>query len=55
MFIIILFLPWMRSGHSFPPLIAGLVTNLHLNEEPVASAADQVFQSDTIHGRTTEN
>ena len=45
----------MRSGHSFPPLIAGLTTNLHLNEEPVASGADHSFQSVTIHGSWTES
>ena len=44
------FLAWISSGHSFPPLIAGLVTILYLNEVPVASDADQSDQSDTIHG-----
>ena len=45
----------MSSGHSFPPLIGGLVTNLYLNAEPVASGADHVVQSDTIHGSGTTN
>jgi hypothetical protein len=34
-------------------LIAGLVTILYLNADPVASGADQSVQSDTIHGSGT--
>ena len=48
------FLDCISSGHSFPPLIAGLVTILYLNEVPVASGADQSDQSDTIHGSGAE-
>ena len=47
------FLACISSGHSFPPLIAGLVTILYLNADPVASGADQSVQSDTIHGSGT--
>jgi hypothetical protein len=35
-------------------LIAGLVTNLYLNADPVASGADQSVQSETIHGSGAE-
>ena len=43
----------MRSGHSFPPLSAGLVIYLTLNLPPEASGALHVDQSDTIHGSGT--
>ena len=43
----------MRSGHSFPPLSAGLVMYLTLNLVPVASGSDQSDQSVTIHGSGT--
>ena len=46
---------WMRSGHSFPPLRAGLIMYLYLNLTPVASGVDHVVQSDTIHGSGTVN
>ena len=48
------FLACISSGHSFPPLIAGLVTILYLNADPVASGADQSVQSETIHGSGAE-
>ena len=48
------FLACISSGHSFPPLIAGLVTILYLNVDPVASGADQLDQSETIHGSGAE-
>jgi len=48
------FLDCISSGHSFPPLIAGLVTILYLNADPVASGADQSVQFDTIHGSGAE-
>ena len=45
---------WMRSGHSFPPLRAGLVMYLTRNLTPEASGALQLDQSETIHGSGTE-
>ena len=44
-----------RSGHSFPPLRAGLNIILYLNLVPVASGALQLVQSETIHGSCTVN
>ena len=44
----------MRSGHSFPPLRAGLVMYLTRNLTPEASGALQLDQSVTIHGSGTE-
>ena len=44
----------MRSGHSSPPLRAGLVMYLTLYLVPEASGADHSDQSDTIHGSGTE-
>jgi hypothetical protein len=44
----------MRSGHSFPPLRAGLVMYLTRNLTPEASGALQSDQSETIHGSGTE-
>ena len=44
----------MRSGHSFPPLRAGLVMYLTRNLTPEASGALQLDQSETIHGSGTE-
>ena len=46
---------WRRSGHSLPLLSAGLTVYLNLNLVPVASGADHVDQSLTIHGSGTEN
>ena len=43
----------MRSGHSFPPLRAGLVMYLTRNLTPEASGALQADQSVTIHGSGT--
>ena len=43
----------MRSGHSFPPLRAGLVMYLTRNLTPEASGALQLDQSETIHGSGT--
>ena len=43
----------MRSGHSFPPLRAGLVIYLTRNLTPEASGALQADQSVTMHGRGT--
>ena len=43
----------MRSGHSFPPLRAGLNIYLTLYLVPVASGALQSDQSETIHGSGT--
>jgi hypothetical protein len=43
----------MRSGHSFPPLRAGLVMYLTRNLTPEASGALQLDQSVTIHGSGT--
>ena len=44
---------WMRSGHSFPPLRAGLVMYLTRNLTPEASGALQADQSVTMHGSGT--
>ena len=44
---------WMRSGHSFPPLRAGLIMYLTRNLTPEASGALQLDQSETMHGRGT--
>ena len=44
----------MRSGHSFPPLSAGLSVYLTLYLVPVASGADHAVHSLTIHGSGTE-
>jgi hypothetical protein len=44
----------MRSGHSFPPLRAGLVMYLTRNLTPEASGALQLDQSVTIQGSGTE-
>ena len=44
---------WMRSGHSFPPLRAGLIMYLTRNLTPEASGALQLDQSETIHGSGT--
>jgi hypothetical protein len=46
---------WRRSGHSFPPLRAGLSMYLKRNLVPVASGALQFDQSPTIHGSGTVN
>ena len=43
----------MRSGHSFPPLRAGLIMYLTRNLTPEASGALQLDQSETIHGSGT--
>jgi hypothetical protein len=43
----------MRSGHSFPPLRAGLVMYLTRNLTPEASGALQSDQSETMHGSGT--
>ena len=43
----------MRSGHSFPPLRAGLVMYLTRNLTPEASGALHLDQSETMHGRGT--
>jgi len=43
----------MRSGHSFPPLRAGLNIYLTLNLVPEASGALHLDHSDTIHGSGT--
>jgi hypothetical protein len=43
----------MRSGHSFPPLRAGLVMYLTRNLTPEASGALQLDQSETMHGSGT--
>jgi hypothetical protein len=43
----------MRSGHSFPPLRAGLIIYLTLNLVPEASGALHLDHSDTIHGSGT--
>ena len=43
----------MRSGHSFPPLRAGLIMYLTRNLTPEASGALQADQSETIHGNGT--
>jgi hypothetical protein len=45
----------MRSGHSFPPLRAGLVMYLTRNLTPEASGELQLDQSVTIHGSGTVN
>jgi hypothetical protein len=39
----------MRSGHSFPPLRAGLIMYLTRNLTPEASGALQLDQSETMH------
>ena len=44
---------WMRSGHSFPPLRAGLNIYLTLYLDPEASGALHLDHSDTIHGSGT--
>ena len=43
----------MRSGHSFPPLRAGLTIILYLNREPVASGPAHELHGPTIHGNGT--
>ena len=43
----------MRSGHSFPPLRAGLNIYLTLYLVPEASGALHLDHSDTIHGSGT--
>jgi hypothetical protein len=45
----------MRSGHSFPPLRAGLNIYLTLYLDPEASGALHLDHSDTIHGSGTVN